>query len=101
MLGEIPAATPVVIVMPPQFYTRLPPAASSAAQFRDTCKERIAARARRGGASAFIDFLVDSEIARAPQNFMDDQHYRANIAQIIEADIAAALGHRREASGRE
>ena len=26
VLGEIPAATPVVIVMPPQFYTRLPPA---------------------------------------------------------------------------
>ena len=48
VLGEIPAATPVVIVMPPQFYTRLPPAGTPAAQFRDTCKERIAARARRG-----------------------------------------------------
>ena len=101
VLGEIPAATPVVIVMPPQFYTRLPPAGTPAAQFRDTCKERIAARARRGGASAFIDFLVNSEIARAPQNFMDDEHYRSNIAQIIEADIAAALGRRREASGRD
>ena len=52
-------------------------------------------------ASAFIDFLVDSEIARAPENFMDDEHYRSNIAQIIEADIAAALGGRREASGRD
>jgi hypothetical protein len=91
----------VVIVMPPQFYTRLPPAGTPAAQFRDACKERIAARARRGGASAFIDFFVDSEIARAPQNFMDDEHYRSNIAQIIEADIAGALGRRREASGRD
>jgi hypothetical protein len=101
VLGEIPAATPVVIVMPPQFYTRLPPAGTPAAQFRDTCKERIAQRARRGAGSAFIDFLVDSEIARAPENFMDDEHYRANIARIIEADIAGALRIRREASGRD
>jgi hypothetical protein len=102
VLGEIPATTPVVIVMPPQFYTRLPPAGTPAAQFRDACKERIAARAQRGtGRGAFIDFLVDSEIARAPENFMDDEHYRSNVAQIIEADIAAALGGGREASGRD
>jgi hypothetical protein len=101
VLGEIPAATPVVIVMPPQFYTRLPPAGTLAAQFRDACKARIAHRARRGAGSAFVDFLVDSEIARAPENFMDDEHYRSNIARIIEADIAGALGRRREASGRD
>jgi len=98
VLDEIPAATPVVIVMPPQFYTRLPPAGTAAALFRDACKARIAARARSG---AFIDFLVDSEIARAPENFMDDEHYRSNIARIIEAGIAGALGTRREASGRD
>jgi hypothetical protein len=98
VLAEISAATPVVIVMPPQFYTRLPPAGTPAAQFRDACKDRIAARARR---DAFIDFLVDSKITRSPENFMDDEHYRSNIAQIIEADIAAALGTRREASGRD
>jgi hypothetical protein len=98
VLDEIPAATPVVIVMPPQFYTRLPPAGTPAALFRDACKARIAARARSG---AFIDFLVDSEIARAPENFMDDEHYRSNIARLIETDIAGALGTRREASGRD
>src|SRR6202042_3217753 len=38
VLGEIPATAPVVIVMPPQFYTRLPPAGTPAAQFRDACK---------------------------------------------------------------
>jgi hypothetical protein len=98
VLDEIPAATPVVIVMPPQFYTRLPPAGTAAALFRDACKARIAARARSG---AFIDFLVDSEIARAPENFMDDEHYRTNVARIIEADVAGALGTHGEASGRD
>jgi len=48
-------------------------------------------RAERGANSAFIDFLVDSEIARTPENFMDDEHYRGNIAVVIEAKIAAAL----------
>ncbi|MBV9971187.1 MAG: hypothetical protein JO228_14470, partial [Xanthobacteraceae bacterium] len=71
------------------------------AQFRDACKREIAARARRGSRSAFIDFLVDSEIAHAPESFMDDEHYRSNIARIVEAEIAAALGGRREASGRD
>ena len=55
----------------------------------------------RGAGSAFIDFLVNSEIARAPENFMDDEHYRTNVARIIEADVAGALGTRREASGRD
>ena len=41
-------------------------AGTPAAQFRDTCKERIAARAQRGArGGAFIDFLVDSEITRS------------------------------------
>jgi hypothetical protein len=34
---------------------------------------------------------VDGEIARNPKNFMDEVHYRAPIARIIEADVASAL----------
>jgi hypothetical protein len=98
LLGEVPAKTPVVIVLPPQFYTQLPPAGTGGARFRDYCKWQIALRAERGAGSAFIDFLVDSEITRNPENFMDAEHYRANIAQMIEADIAAALKGRRTAS---
>jgi hypothetical protein len=99
LLGEIPANTPVVIVLPPQFYTRLPPSGTGAARFRDYCKWQIALRAERGAGSAFLDFLVDSKIARTPENFMDEEHYRTNIAQIIEAGIAAALNARRSADG--
>jgi hypothetical protein len=95
LFADIPATTPVVIVLPPQFHTRLPPAGTGAARFRDYCKWQIGLRAERGAGSAFIDFLVDSEIARNPENFMDEEHYRGNIAQIIEADIAAALNARR------
>jgi hypothetical protein len=98
LLAEVPAKTPVVIVLPPQFYTQLPPSGTGGARFRDYCKWQIALRAERGAGSAFIDFLVDSEITRKPENFMDEEHYRSNIAQMIEADIAAALKGRRAAS---
>ena len=32
---------------------------------------------------------------------MDDEHYRTNVARIIEADVAGALGTHGEASGRD
>jgi hypothetical protein len=98
LLGEVPATTPVVIVLPPQFYTQLPPAGTGAARFRDYCKGQMALRAERGPGSAFIDLLVDSEIARVPENFMDEEHYRSNVAEIVEAKIAGALNGRRTAA---
>jgi hypothetical protein len=98
LLDEVPAKTPVVIVLPPQFYTQLPPAGTGGARFRDYCKWQIALRAERGAGGAFIDFLVDSDMTRNPENFMDAEHYRSNIAQTIEADIAATLKGRRTAS---
>jgi hypothetical protein len=98
LLEEIPMATPVVIVLPPQFYTQLPPPGTGAARFRDYCKWQMALRAERGPASAFIDFLVDSDVARRPENFMDEEHYRSNVAEIVEAKIAGALNGRRTAA---
>ena len=98
LLGEIAAKTPVVIVLPPQFYTELPPAGSGGARFRDYCKWQIGLRAERGAGSAFLDFLVDSALTRDPENFMDAEHYRSNVAEMIEAEIAAALNGRRAAA---
>jgi hypothetical protein len=98
LLGEVPAKTPVVIVLPPQFYTQLPPARTGGARFRDYCKWQIGLRAERGAGSAFLDFLVDSAMTRNPENFMDAEHYRSNVAEMIEAEIAAALNGRRAAA---
>jgi hypothetical protein len=98
LLGEIPASTPIVIVLPPQFYTELPQAGTGGARFRDYCKWQIALRAQRGAGSAFLDFLVDSAITRNPENFMDPGHHHGNVAEMIEAEIATALNGRRAAA---
>lgn len=91
VLADMPADTPVIVVMPPQFYTLLPaPGSPKAAEF-NACKAELAARVRARARGGFLDYLTDTPIARNPENFMDAEHYRANVAQAIEKDIAAVL----------
>lgn len=90
-LGRLPPATPVVIVMPPVFFTELPPAGTPDAARLAQCKEALARLAAGRPHSAFLDFLRDTPATRDPANFMDPGHYRAGVAMGIEADIANAL----------
>ncbi len=91
VLADVPADTPVIVLMPPQFYTLLPPAGSQKATELAACKAEIASRVRARTRGAFLDYLTDTPIARNPENFMDAEHYRANVARAIEKDIAAVL----------
>lgn len=91
VVAALPPDTPVVVVMPPQFYTLLPPAGSREAAEFAACKAEIAARIRRRERSGFFDYLNDTPAARNPENFMDPEHYRVNVAREIEADIAGVI----------
>jgi hypothetical protein len=94
-LADFPKTVPIVIVMPPQFVSLIPGRGSGAEQARNLCKAAIARRVRGRARSGVLDFLVESEITRNPENFMDAEHYRTNIAIIIEKEIAAVLGGNR------
>jgi hypothetical protein len=90
-LNKLDSNVPLAIVMPPAFFTVLPARDDPNADLIAQCKgalETIATQRTRG---AFLDFEVDGEIARNPENFMDGVHYRAPIARIIEERVAAAL----------
>jgi hypothetical protein len=91
VLADVPADTPVVVVMPPQFYTLLPPSGSPEAAELAICKAELASRVRARRRGGFLDYLTDTPTARNPENFMDAEHYRANVAWAIEKDIAAVL----------
>ncbi len=91
VLAELPADTPIVVVMPPQFYTLLPRAGSQAAIELAACKADLAARVDARERSGFLDYLNDTPATRNPENFMDSEHYRADIARQIEADIASVI----------
>ena len=87
----IPSTAPVILVMPPAFYTSLPQPGSAAAAHVAQCKRALARLAASRSRGSFLDFFIDSDNAHDPKNFMDATHYRSNIAQIIEERIAETL----------
>jgi hypothetical protein len=91
LFAELPPEVKVIAIWPPQYFLRLPVADSSAARELDICKSEIRRRVAARGNGGVIDYLVDSELARNPENFMDYDHYRGNVARMIEDRIAQAL----------
>jgi hypothetical protein len=95
LLSELAPGVPVIIVFSPVFVTELPTAGSAQADRLAECKGALARLAARRG--SFLDFAVDGEIARDPRNFMDSNHYRGNVARLIEQGVVGALAQTREA----
>jgi hypothetical protein len=91
VLATLPSDTGFVIVMPPVYQAMLAHPGTQLAADLLTCKAELARRVTDRERSGFLDFLVDGPISRDPGNFMDPQHYRMNIARMIEARIAAVL----------
>jgi hypothetical protein len=95
VLAKLPPDTPLLVVMPPQFYTLLPRPGTATAADLAACKAELAARVDARPRGGFLDYLSDTPATRNPENFMDFEHYRANIARQIEADIAAVIAGER------
>ncbi len=91
LLAEFPAQTRIVIMAPPvyrDYFFRLNPEYLADLP---NCKAALAQRAQTRPRSAFLDFFVDSPVARDPVNFMDPEHYRLNVARMIEDRILVEL----------
>lgn len=90
-IRKLPADVPVVLVVPPTFYSTLPRPGSAAAAEEDACKialrRVIAGRPR----SNLIDYRIDNALTRERANFMDFGHYRAIIARRMEQGIAESI----------
>jgi hypothetical protein len=89
-LASVPSDTPIVILFPPQYYSTLPRDAGTAALIA-ACKARFARLVTGVPRRGFLDYFVDSPIARDAGNFDDLEHYRAPIARRLEAAIAGVL----------
>jgi len=90
-LAKLDRDVPLVVVIPPAFFTELPARGDPNADLVAQCKgalQKFTAQRPRG---TFLDFEEDGEIARNPKNFMDAIHYRASVARIIESRVASAL----------
>lgn len=90
-LRKLPADVPVVLFVPPVFYSKLARPGSAAAAEQAAChsalKRLVAGRAN----SNFIDYRIDNALTRDRANFMDFGHYRAIIARRMEQGIADSI----------
>jgi hypothetical protein len=92
VLAELPSTTHVVFLMSPvyqQFLDRgLDP---QIVADLPRCKAEVAQRAAARPNTAFLDYFVESPISHDAENFMDTQHFRLNIARLLEARITEAV----------
>jgi hypothetical protein len=89
-LAAAPAGTPLVVVFPPVYIAVLPSDAKSLAVLKE-CKTRLARLAAATPRGGFLDYLIDSPLARDQASFQDIDHYRAPVARRIEQEIADIL----------
>lgn len=90
-IAKLPPDVPVILVMPPTFYTLVPLPGSRDAATHAACREAYRSIVRGRANSNLIDYRIDNALTRDPANFADLIHYRAAIARRMEQGIAASL----------
>ncbi len=90
-LADLAADVAVVVVAPPTFYSGLPAVGSPEADRLAQCKGSLSELARGRSRGDFLDFDIDGEIARDPENFWDMMHYTSTVARQMEMLIASSL----------
>jgi hypothetical protein len=94
VLAELPAQTSVVFLMSPVYQDWLDDLDPKMAADLPRCKAEFARRAASRPRTAFLDYLVEGPISHDAESFMDTQHFRLNVARILEANIAEVLNQR-------
>ena len=88
---KLPADVPVVLLMPPTFYTLVPKPGSQAAAEHEACRTAFSSITAGRAHSNILDYRVDNALTRDPANFADLIHYRAKVARKLEDGIAASM----------
>jgi hypothetical protein len=90
-IKRLPDDVPVILLMPPTFYTIVPQPGSAAAAQRRDCKAAYRTIVADRAHSNLLDYRVDNALTRDPANFVDLIHYRAKIASKLEEGIVSSL----------
>jgi hypothetical protein len=91
VIRRLPASVPVVLVVPPTFYTAIPRPGSTEAAEQDTCDAALRGLVAGRPNSNFINYRIDYALTRDRANFVDVSHYRAKVARKMEEGIAASI----------
>jgi hypothetical protein len=90
-IRKLPGGVPVVLVVPPSYYTTLPRPGSVAGVELEACTAALRKVVAGRPHSNLVDFRVDNALTRDRANFMDFGHYRAPIARRMEQAIAESI----------
>jgi hypothetical protein len=91
VLAELSPQTKVVFLMSPVYQDWLDELDPQMEADLPGCKAQFARRAAARPRTAFLDYLVEGPISHDAESFMDTQHFRLNVARILEARIAEVL----------
>ena len=91
VLAELSPQTKVVFLMSPVYQDWLDELDPQMEADLPGCKAQFARRAAARPRTAFLDYLVEGPISHDAESFMDTQHFRLNVARILEARIAEEL----------
>jgi hypothetical protein len=89
-LASLPAAVPVVLVIPPRYRDPEATPTAPAVARQHACAAAYRKVSHGRAKTAMLDFIEQKDIAGADE-FWDPIHYRAAVARRMEAAIAAAL----------
>ena len=90
-LDRLDPQTLVLLTFLPVFVTSLPPQGSAAALRDAACKERARRIAERRPNTALLNLEGDNALARDVASYVDDIHFRGDVARKVELEIARAL----------
>ncbi len=90
-LTALPADSGIVLLVPPVFERMLPAPGSSQEAAFEGCKRTARDLLQGRRRTAFIDHRVRDEITSKLENFWDLVHYRGNVAELLENEIAATI----------
>lgn len=90
-LKQLPAATPVVLWMPPYYRNALPPLDTAVGRALASCKLTLRDWAQRRPRTRFVDFATDAPEAADRRNFLDRTHVSKRFMRLLEVEIAAAV----------
>jgi hypothetical protein len=90
-IKDIPAEVPLVLVVPPVFYTAIPRRDSNEAAQQEACGIALTHIVADRPRSKLINYKIDTALTRDPANFVDVGHYRAKIARKMAEGIAASI----------
>jgi len=91
VIKKLPASVPVVLLVPPTFYTTVAIPGTAEGVEREACDAALRRVVAGRPHSNFINYRIDNALTRDPANFADFIHYRPSIAARMVEGIAASF----------